>query len=412
MLERIYFKVLKDISPEKLVVNALKKRGRDFSGWNVVSLGKAAVPMLEGFAGLYNFNFAFVIAPEGADSFSIEMGKNVRLIYSTHPEISSKSKLAAEELIAFLKGSISDTVFLISGGGSALMELPLDFLTLEEVIETSRYLVESGIPIEDINFARIHLSKIKGGGLLNHLNGNGEAFVICDVLGDRIDRVSSAPLYPVERDYRDFVNFADKIDLWQFIPFSKRKRFLTCDFRVEGKKIPHHIAASNSLVVSLFGDYLAESGKTVLTFKDFIRSEVETEADKIFDMFKKELVNGKTQALVFGGEATVKVKGKGKGGRTLELCLRFLKRLYCLNVLPEIEIISATTDGIDGNSGCAGVYLPFDKIKKIMVYENPETMDYYLENSDSFAFFEKYESLIKTGYTGNNLLDVFAVLKV
>ncbi len=405
MLEKAYFELLRKITPENLLIDFFKgKKLKSFD--NVVAIGKAAIPMINAFYKLSGFEKGLVISP-----FDGEIPENTELCLSTHPDITKKSIACGDKIVDFLKKSKGKTAILLSGGGSALIEKPLDFLTLENIAKASDYLVKSSLPIEEINFFRIHLSKIKGGGLLRFIKGDVECFVLCDVLNNRIDRVSSAPFFPVKRDFEQFVKKADSIDLWTVIGREKRQFFREIKFSIPEKHIPHSIVAGNSTAVDIFSSLLEIKGLSCLKLYDVVKDEVEKESEKIFKIVE-DLIESERDAVVAGGEATVKVKGRGKGGRTLEMGLRLIKRFLEKNKIPEIEFLFATTDGIDGNSDSAGIFVDYQVLKKILSNETLKTIDVYLKESNSKEFFEKYNCLIKTGYTGTNLLDVYAVKKV
>ncbi len=404
MLEKAYFELLKKITPENLLIDFFKENKLERFN-NVVAIGKAAIPMINAFYKLSGFEKGFAVSP-----FSGEIPENTELCISTHPEITEKSIACGDKIIDFLKKSKGKTAILLSGGGSALIEKPLDFLILEDIAKASDFLIKSSLPIEEINFFRIHLSKIKGGGLLNYVDGEAECFVLCDVLNNRIDRVSSAPFFPVKRDFEKFVRKADDIDLWAVIGREKRHFIGEIKFSIPEKHIPHIIVAANSTVVDIFSSLLERKGLNCLKLYNFVKDEVENESEKIFKIVE-DLIEGEKDAVVAGGEATVKVKGRGKGGRTLEMGLRLIKRFIEKNKVPEIEFLFATTDGIDGNSDSAGIYVDYPVLKRILANETEKTIDVYLKESNSKEFFEKYNCLIKTGYTGTNLLDIYAVKK-
>ncbi len=175
--------------------------------------------------------------------------------------------------------------------------------------------------------------------------------------------------------------------------------------------MPHFVIADNSYVVDLFSSFLEKDGLKCLKYYDFIKEDVEKEGKKLVNLTGK-LLNTSKNAIICGGEATVKVKGKGKGGRTIELGLRLIKGFLEKGIIPQIEFLFATTDGKDGNSDCAGVYVNFENLQKIFNNETVQKIDTYLKENNSKAFFEKYNCLIHTGYTGTNLLDVYSIKKV
>ncbi len=405
MLKETYFKLLKNISPENLVANFFKKNSFKYFE-NAVAIGKAAIPMINSFNSINNFKKGLAVSPFGGD-----VPQNTELCISTHPQITEKSVKCADKVIGFLQESEGNTAILLSGGGSALIEKPLDFLSLDEITRINDFLVKSGLPIEEINFFRIHLSGIKGGGLLNYLKGDAICFVLCDVLRDRIDRVSSAPFLAVERNYNLFLDKADKVGLWEVLPYEKREYFKRFVFKSSNKKVSHFIVGSNNTTVDMFFSILEKKGFKGLKLYNFVEKEVEEESGRFFCLIE-DFLEKQEDFLVAGGEATVNVRGKGEGGRTLELGLRLIRRFIEHSFLPPVEFLFATTDGLDGNSGCAGIFVSYDVLKEIVKNETVLSIESYLEDSNSKSFFEKYGCLIKTGYTGTNLLDIYSVFKI
>ncbi len=399
MLEKAYHHLIASLNPEKLTINFFKKNALKHDLFDVLAIGKASIPMAGGFSQIYPVSRGLIVSP-----YMASVPENFELCLSSHPDIGERSLFCAKKVVNFLKESNNKMIVLLSGGGSALIEIPLDFLTIDEVRCVNRLLLRSGIPIEEVNFMRIHLSRIKGGGLSKFISGPSECFVLCDVLNNRIDRVSSAPFYRIERDYNVFFDKADRFGLWNCIPRSKRGFFETgCS--IEGVSIPHTIMASNRDCVDFFSDFFMSDGLFFKKEYDFVFKDVEVEAEKMFNI-AKELNCG--QGFVAGGEAVVNVKGNGIGGRTTELGLRFIKRFVIRKFEMDMEFLFATTDGVDGNSGCAGVYVSRDTFRRICRNESVDSIDSYLLNSNSASFFKKYDCLITTGPTYNNLLDVYA----
>ena len=402
MLEKLYFSLLDKISPENLVKNHLEKNNVKFKE-NVIAIGKAALPMISSFYSFAGYKKGLAVSP-----FKGNVPENTELCVSTHPNISEKSIFCGKKVIEFFKSADKGITILLSGGGSALVEYPLNFLTLNEIRCVNDLMLKSGAPIEDINFVRIHLSALKGGGLLNFIPGDGECLVLCDVLGNRVDRVSSAPFYRVDRDFEKFAEYVKLFGLDKCL--SREKIFLLkkTKFPFKRDSIPHRIIADNSYVVSVFKAMLEKKGFECFIPDFEFKDLAEVEAEKLFSLFKETEKNGKYKAFVGGGEVVVKVKGMGKGGRTLEFCLRFLRTFVEKKIFPSVEILFATTDGMDGNSNAAGVFVSRETLKNILKNESLSSIDSYLAESNSASFFEKYNALIKTGYTGNNLLDIYS----
>ncbi len=289
---------------------------------------------------------------------------------STHPLVSHKSIMSSEKLIEGMeKMEESDFfIFCLSGGASAMIEKPIEGLSLEDFQKVSSALLGSGIDIKALNSVRKAISQIKGGKLAKHTNAQGVVLVLSDVIGDDLGTIGSAPM--------------------------------------NNGKIPHHIIGNNDIAFKEAKRYIqpeVEKVKIVTTTLDlpskdaseFIAKKVK-KYDKDYDSF----------CLLFGGETTTEVKGTGRGGRNQELALRLLDEGI---VESNISILVAGSDGIDGNSPATGAFIEADIYKKMKTQGlNPKS---YLKNSDSYSFFKALDSDFTIGATGTNVMDFIIVLK-
>lgn len=289
---------------------------------------------------------------------------------STHPLVSEKSIEAGNMLIAEVKKMQEDDlfVFLLSGGASAMIEKPIEGLTLEDFTKISSSLLTSGIDIKALNTVRKSISQIKGGKLANTIKAKGEVLVLSDVIGDDLNTIGSAPM--------------------------------------NNGKFKHHIIGNNKIAL----EQAKNSINKKVDFTKIVTTTLEMNSENATEFIAEEIKKYDDKyssfCLLFGGETTTVVNGNGYGGRNQELALRLL---LTGAINKNISILSAGSDGIDGRSDATGAFLDFDIYQQIKNKKlNPQT---YIENSDSNTFFKMLGYDFVTGITGTNVMDFIIVLK-
>lgn len=367
----------------------------------LVAFGKAANSMTKTVNSLLKIKNGIVVVPKGMTS--IINNDKFKIFKSGHPIPNRTSVLAAKSIIKFLKqrkhGDL--VIFLVSGGSSALLALP-DGITLNDKIKITKQLLMSGATIDEINCIRKHLSQIKGGRLVKEMRCDAISLVMSDVLGDNLSSIASGTTYFDNSKYSDALKIIKKYRLQNKIPKQILDRI---NLGVSGRipetpkttKIPHKIILTNKDCIKAMQNKskkLGISNKTVIVSGDVIN-----ETSNLVSQIPKN----KNSCILFGGETTVKVKGKGKGGRNQELVLRILEKIQ--KTKQNLIISSLGTDGIDGNTKYAGaitknIQVPHKEIKS------------YLNKNNSMNFFKKYGGLINTGYTHTNLMDIGIILKL
>ncbi|HEX8617722.1 MAG TPA: DUF4147 domain-containing protein [Thermoanaerobaculia bacterium] len=341
-LKAIYLAALERCAPETLV-----QRHIDPSmPRNVVAIGKCAGSLLDGVARLFEIESAFVAIPEGYKQPSGRAEVHV----GGHPHITPASFAAGRALLDYLS-THDDVLFLISGGGSACVEVPLAPYSESDVAEANAKLIAGGLPIAEINRERRARSAIKGGRLAQYVRGRAVTLVYSDVRSGAPEDVASGPL-------PNPVVIADNTTL---------------------VRAAAQIIGDNAVIV----DEQLEGG--------VLESARELAA-------RAEGLN-RGQVLVAGGEPTVMVKGNGRGGRCSELAVRFALHSAC-------EALFGSSDGIDGNSGVAGFHLPPRATAFV-----PAGWEAALNASDSFRIAAQLGEPITIAPTGNNLRDLFLVAR-
>jgi hydroxypyruvate reductase len=366
----------------------------------VIAYGKAADSMTEYVTEKIKVSKGIVVIPKYAKS-SLS-SKKFKVFYSGHPLPDKESVRAGKAILEFVNNrSKGDFIlFLVSGGGSSLLALP-DNITLTEKKHTTKLLLKCGATIDEFNTVRKHLSRIKGGKLVQNMNCDGCALVMSDVVSDDLSVISSGCTYNDNTTFSDAINVIRKYSLDKKIPKKVIKR-LKQDLHIRIIRsnritIKNKIIATNQDCLNAMVLKSKSFGFTTKIYSP-VKHDVNISAKKIVQM----LPRNKNSCLIFGGEPTVQVKGKGRGGRNQELVLQILKLIHNSN--HHMLISSTSTDGIDGNTTYSGALIENN-------LSDLQKISSYLENNDSHSFFKKYGGLIKTGPTHTNLMDVGLIIK-
>jgi len=366
----------------------------------VIAYGKAADSMAEFVTEKINVSKGIVVIPKNTKSSLVN--KKFKVFYSGHPLPDRESVRAGKTVLKFVNScSKRDFIlFLVSGGGSSLLAIP-DKITLAEKKQLTKLLLHSGATIDEFNCVRKHMSMIKGGKLVQNMNCDGCALVMSDVVSDDLSVISSGCTYNDNTTFSDAINVMRKYSLDKKIPKRVIKRLKqdlhTRIIRSNRVTIKNKIIATNQDCLNAMVLKSKSFGFTTKIYSP-VKHDVSVAAKKIVQM----LPRNKNSCLIFGGEPTVQVKGKGRGGRNQELVLQILKLIHNSN--HHMLISSTSTDGIDGNTTYSGALIENN-------LSDLQKISSYLENNDSHSFFKKYGGLIKTGPTHTNLMDIGLIIK-
>jgi glycerate 2-kinase len=385
---------------------------REFEKLRVVGIGKAAHAMVEG--------LEHVLAPfvrmEGVVSAPTPARKPVRgmkYFVGGHPVPNAESWKAAEAILALLKKCDKKTLvfFLLSGGGSALVELPLDAAqTLEDVQKMYQALVTCGAPIYDINAVRKHVSAVKGGRLAVAAGAATKITLgVSDVRAGHETALASGPTLPDITTIEVAKRVIAAYQLQEKLPSSVRRW-------LEAGKMPEtpkggDAAFSNAHFLLLLGmddlfhpAHHAAEAKGCITRCD--NSTDDWPVEKAAEFLLEQLENlrkdhpGQRVALIADGEVSSPVKGDGIGGRNSAFVLACVEKIAG----KKIAVLSAGTDGIDGNSPAAGAVADGETLEMGRAIGLDPGEEF--RRSDAFTFFSRFEDVIVTGPTGNNLRDL------
>ena len=389
----------KFVTPDEIKLDDTVIKLEDYTGIYTVAFGKAADSMTRALNAIIPIKSGIIVIPKGSKS-KIK-GKKFQIFNSGHPKPDQTSVKAAKEVTKFLQNRRDGelVIFLVSGGGSSLMAIP-DDITLDDKIYVTEILLKSGVSIQEFNCIRKHLSKIKGGRLVENIKCHGIGLVMSDVEGDDLSSIASGTTHMDDTTFLEALNIINKYKLRHKIPLEVLQR-LEDGFKEKipetpkKTKITNHIIANNMDCLEAMEIKAKELGYKAKILQIFgnIKDATKTIMENIPDEEKS--------CLVFGGETTVEVIGKGSGGRNQELVLRILKNTQNLK---KLVIASMGTDGIDGNTLFAGAITENIKIDLLIIKE-------FLKNSDSGRFFQKQKSNTRTDVTHTNLMDIGIILK-
>lgn len=299
--------------------------------------------------------------------------------------------------------SENDTVvFLLSGGGSALFELPL--IPGEELQDITRQLLSSGADITSINTIRKRLSQVKGGRFaIACAPARVFSIVLSDIIGDPLDMIASGPAYPDNSTCDEANAIALKYGL---VLSEDARKLLGIETPKVLKNVETHITGSVRELCKAAAESCRELGYESIILTDELCCEAREAGSFLASIAKTNARVGKKIAFIAGGETVVHLTGSGKGGRNQELALAAAEGIGALDA--NIAIFSVGSDGTDGPTDAAGGYVDTDTLTELM--DKGINIDVILANNDAYNALKETGGLIFTGATGTNVNDVAVVL--
>jgi len=345
----------------------------------------------------------------------------IKVTEAGHPVPDSNGFSATRSILEIAgKADYTDLVIcLLSGGGSALLADFPDGSSPEEIMKVNALLVNSGSSIGEINAVRKHLSIVKGGQLAKAVYpGTMVSLILSDVIGDPLDVIASGPTVPDPTTFQQAMEVLKKYDITGSVPVGIN--FYLSD-GVSGKrpetpkpadpvfeKTWNILIGNNKLALEAARKKATELNVNSEIISDHLDGDISEVSEYIVSTalkFQSDINVSKPLCLLFGGEPTVRVSGKGTGGRNQHLAL------YCSLLLQEhtgITILSAGTDGNDGPTSAAGAVVDCNTCKDAnSLGIIPEE---YLAEFDSFSFFKKAGGHIITGPTMTNVMDIIVAI--
>jgi glycerate 2-kinase len=378
----------------------------------VIAIGKAAHNMLIALDEQAGERFQGIVASSLTPEFHV---RGFRYFQGGHPLPNAESIRAADAMLKSLN-TLNESclaIYLISGGGSAIVEKPIDDeVSLPDLVETYRVLVHSSAPIGEINTIRKHLSAIKGGRLaLAAYPAQQVSILVSDVPDNTPDALASGPTMPDSTTLEDCYRMAAKHRLSIELPSSTRELFERHRLQETPKsEDPAFIRARWWTILS--NAALLEAAKREAERQDFV-VEIDNScddwdygraADHLLERLRELRTNHERVCLLSGGEITVQVENGGIGGRNQQFAL------YCAEKIAgeNISVLSAGSDGIDGDSPAAGAIADGTTVAR----GKARGLDAkaHLSGFNAFPLFEALGNAIVTGPTGNNLRDLRILL--
>jgi glycerate 2-kinase len=371
----------------------------------ILAIGKAAWTMANAVYKKYGnqINGGIVIT-----KYHHSEGKigNLEIREAGHPYPDENSLKATSEVLGFAKDlDESDTlILLISGGASALFELPFTGIDLRDIISMSKKLMNSGASIHELNTVRKHLSAVKGGRLAEIIQpARIISFVLSDVIGDDLDVIASGSVHLDNSTSDDALEILQKYKIE--ISDSINEAIQT-ETPKQLPKIETSIIGNVSDLCEKAVEISQQKGYKPIIIDKAIEGDVKQTAAKLFENLKKFRNQGNVPcALIMGGEPVVSMTGRGKGGRNQHLALLMAKKLSGID---NVAFLALASDGTDGPTDAAGGLIDgtsWQRIKEVGI-----APDIALKNYDSYNALKAVGDLVITGPTGTNVNDLMLIL--
>jgi hydroxypyruvate reductase len=386
----------------------------------IIGAGKGTAPMAKALEDILGdrLTAGWIVVKYG---YGMPLQKT-HVVEAGHPIPDIAGLTGAEELLRQLEGCTEEdlVIFAFSGGGSALLPVPVPPLSLEDKQACTRVLMECGASIDEINAIRKHLSRTKGGQLAREAYpATMISLLLSDVVGDRLDVIASGPTVPDESTYRDCMAIAERYDLIERLPKAVVEHFrrgIAGDVEETPKqgdplfaKVQNLIVGNNRDCLLAARDKAVSLGYHTLVLTSQLEGEAREVARVVAAMGKEIHQVGipltPPACILAGGETTVTIHGKGKGGRNQELALACA---IDIDGWTGISMFSAGTDGTDGPTDAAGAMV--DGTTCFRAREGGLNPQSFLAANDSYTLFEALADLIKTGPTRTNVMDMICLL--
>lgn len=348
--------------------------------------------------------------------------KSIKINEAGHPLPDQAGMQGAEEIVDLLRrsGDKDLVLCLISGGGSALLPYPLEGLTLQNKQAVTGLLLECGATIYEINAVRKHLSQVKGGRLARFAYPSTVvSLILSDVVGDDLDCIASGPTVPDRSTFRDCLRILNRYGIEQVIPSPVRKLLekgavgqieetpKADDLHLQ--QVENVIVGNNGLAMRAAKRRADQLGYHSLILSSFITGETREVAKVHVAVAREILATGHPvrppACIISGGETTVTLRGRGLGGRNQEFALA---AAVAMEGLERVIVLSGGTDGTDGPTDAAGAIVDGETLRKAK--GKGLSGEQFLQDNDSYHFFQMLGDLLITGPTYTNVMDLRLVL--
>jgi len=432
--EAIAYSAIRAVDPEALIRKSVRLEGdelildewcvdlTEFKRILVVGGGKASASMAKALEEILGDRISdgVIVVKDGY----AETLRRMKVLEAGHPVPDERGVEASRRMMALLaEHARSDTLALclISGGGSSLMPLPSEGISLSAKQKTTRLLLECGASIEEINTVRKHVSRIKGGQLAR-IAAPARIFslILSDVVGDPLDIIASGPTVGDSSSFSDAEAVLKKYEIWKQVPkivrevIEKGTQNSIQETPKPGDKtfdtVSNIIIGNNQRAVEAASEKAASLGLRPLTLSTCMVGEAREVGTVLASIAIEVARTGNPvvppACILAGGETTVTVRGRGKGGRNQELALAAALRLS--HVEQSIVIGSVGTDGTDGPTDAAGAIVDTTTVARAR--ERGLDPLQHLAQNDSYTVLQPVGDLLMTGPTGTNVMDILMAL--
>jgi hydroxypyruvate reductase len=388
----------------------------------LIGAGKAAVPMADAVSEVLRDRLGGGVIITKYRHVDRPLPDPIRVHEAGHPVPDQNSADATRDLAALLgTATPRDLIFcVISGGGSALLTLPAEDITLADLQTTTQLLLRAGATIHEINTLRKHLDTVKGGGLARLANGAPiVTLILSDVIGDDLPVIASGPTVPDPSTFAEAWQIVERFDLADQLPAAVRTRLSRgaaggiADTPKPGDplfaKVQTVIIGSNAQAAQAAETMARQLKLNTLLLTTQVQGEAR-EVAKVAAAIAREIAGynrpvAKPACVILGGETTVTLKGHGLGGRNQEIALA---AAIALDGLPHTLIAALGTDGTDGPTDAAGAIATGETIGRARAIGLDAQA--HLAGNDAYHFFQPLGDLIITGPTGTNVNDLLFIL--
>lgn len=415
LLQALFATAVSEADPAVLVPRFLPDRpkGRTI----VIGAGKGSASMARAFEKAWgladNGPIEGLVVTRYGHAVSCEQ---IEIVEAAHPVPDAAGEAAARRMLEMVRGLTADdlVVALISGGGSALLSLPADGLTLADKQSINRQLLKSGADIGEMNCVRKHLSAIKGGRLTAAAApAKVYTLLISDVPGDDPGVIASGPTQPDATTFTDARNILARYGITEPANVIRHLEAALDETPKPGAPCFHatetRMIATPQMSLEAAAKLARESGYTPLILSDCIEGEARDVGRVMAGIARQVVAHGQPVAapcvILSGGETTVTVRGTGRGGRNVEFLLALA---VALGGLERVHAVAGDTDGVDGLEEIAGgIISPASLVRAVALGLTPAAM---LDNNDGHSFFEALGDQLITGPTLTNVNDFRAIL--
>ena len=343
----------------------------------------------------------------------------ITVIEAGHPVPDTAGEQAASEILRKVKTLTAQDLLLVlvSGGGSSLLSLPAEGITMADLKQVTQQLLRSGAPIQSMNTVRKHLSAIQGGRLAAACRAPVHALIVSDVTGDDPTHIASGPCAPDPTTYQDAIGilqrYAVKAPAAVAGHLARGARGEIAETPKPGDRLfaktENRVIATAQQSLEAAAAFFRSHGVQPAILGDSVTGEAR-EVAKVYAALARQIRQHGTPwqppvALISGGECTVTVRGEGRGGR----CAEFLLSLALdLDGAPDIHALACDTDGIDGSEDNAGAILDPMTLQRVRSRQLDGAA--LLDRNDAYRFFEAAGDLVVTGPTRTNVNDYRVIL--